>query len=78
LFIVILISSNATTILNKLTQNFKFIATLVTSNLLKINNYFFFYIFLQDLFINATTLLQLNQVFTQLVAYFYNNIVKQQ
>lgn len=63
LFIIVSISSNVITILNELTQNFKSIATLVTSNLSKINNYFFFYILLQDLFVNATTLLQLNRIF---------------
>lgn len=78
LFVVISIFSSAAAILNRLTQNFKSIATLITSNLLKAGNYFFFYIFLQDLSVSATTLLQLNRVFTQLVACFYNNTVRQQ
>jgi len=78
LFVVVSISSNAAAVLNGLTQNFKSIATLITSSLPKAGNYFFSYMLLQGLSVNATTLLQLNQIFPQLVACFYDDIARQQ
>ncbi len=78
LFVVISISSSAAAVLNGLTQNFKSIATLVTSNLPKAGNYFFSYMLLQGLSVSATTLLQLNRVFTQLVACFHDDTARQQ
>jgi len=77
LFIIVSIFSNTVVFLNRLIQNIKSIAVLIASNLLKVSNYFFFYMLFQRLSVSTVIFLQLNCILTQLIINLYNNTTKQ-
>jgi len=74
---IVLIFLNITIFLSEFTQDVKLIVALIASNLLKTNNYFFFYMFLQEFFVNVVTLLQLNRILAQFIINLHNNIARQ-
>jgi len=77
LFIIVSIFSSITVFLSEFTYNIKSIAVLIASNLLKISNYFFFYIFLQELFVSAVTFLQINRIVTQVIICLHDKTARQ-
>ncbi len=77
LFLVISIFSNIAVLLSGFTHDIKSIATLIASNLSKISNYFFFYIFLRELFVSAATLLQINRIVARIIICLYNRTARQ-
>lgn len=77
LFMIVSIFLSIAIFLSELTQDIKSIVALIASNLLKVNNYFFSYMLLQRLFVNAITLLQINRIVTRIMTCLHNKTTRQ-
>lgn len=77
LFFVIFVISSVAAFLSDLTHDAEFVVALLARNLPKASNYFFSYMLLQTLSINAGALLQLSRIVSYLIDYFYDRISRQ-
>ena len=77
-FLMMLLSSSMTAIVQELFHDLKSVSALLIRNLLKISNYFFFYLTLQDLSVSAGAFLQAEDLINWLILALWMNCTLRQ